>query len=75
MMKRNTNEPGGLPNLPGAFGLDTLCECGEMEIYHNTFKGEDGRCDVLGSTCKQFRAMVRKPAGSALANQVQEQIA
>jgi len=61
MKHRNDNESGNLPQTPSALGLDTLCVCGELEIYHNTFPGEDGRCTVLGSTCRMFTP-ARKPA-------------
>ena len=57
----HNNEHGNLATLPSALGLDTICICGEAEIYHATFAGEDGRCTVYGSTCKQFTP-ARKPA-------------
>jgi|SRR5215831_5253525 len=61
MKHPNNNELGNLNSAPSMLGLDTLCICGEAEIYHNTFPGEDGRCTIYGSTCKQFTP-ARKPA-------------
>jgi len=69
MKHPNNNELGNLPGLPSMLGLDTLCICGEAEIYHNTFPGEDGRCTVYGSTCKCFTA-ARRPAASVAAIEI-----
>lgn len=60
-MNTNYKDMGNLSTLPSALGLDTLCVCGEVEIYHNTLKGEDGRCTVYGSTCRRFTP-ARKPS-------------
>jgi hypothetical protein len=59
------HELGNLKSLPNVLGLGDLCVCGESEIYHNTFPGEDGRCTVYGSTCRQFTP-ARKPASSVV---------
>ena len=69
MKHPNNNELGNLPTLPSALGLDELCVCGEAEIYHDTFPGEDGRCTVYGSTCKLFTP-ARKPAASVAALEI-----
>ena len=64
-MKHANNNEHGNAVTAAAFGLDTLCVCGELEIYHNTFPGEDGRCTVYGSTCQRFTP-ARKPAASVV---------